>query len=139
MTRLIQVLLVEDHLILQRCTKGLLKNRGCEVIVVGAKQAALSQIKSVNFDLLLVDIGLPDGSGWEVVEYCRESIDSQNSLTPIVVVSAHVQPSETEKYRQKYPSLEVIQKPLSKEKLCRILSTYCLEKGENDTSIRQNT
>ena len=123
MTRLIHVLLVEDHLILQRCTKGLLKNRGCEVTVVGTKQAALSQLKSANFDLLLVDIGLPDGNGWEVIECCRESSDSQNPLTPIVVVSAHIQPNESEKYQQQYLSLEVIQKPLSEEKLHRILST----------------
>ena len=138
MTRLIQVLLVEDHLILQRCTRGLLQNRGCEVTVVETKETALNEIQSGTFDLLLVDIGLPDGSGWEVIEYCRESSDSQNPLTPIVVVSAHIQPSESEKYQNKYPSLEVIQKPLSEEKLCRILSTFRLENGENDTSVGQN-
>ena len=105
MTRLIKVLLVEDHVILQRCIKGLLENRGCEVIVVGTKEDALKEVQSRIFDLLLVDIGLPDGSGWEVVEYCRESMDSQNPLTPIVVVSAHVQPSESQKCRQKYTLL----------------------------------
>jgi len=125
-----EILLIEDNLILQRCEKLLLQNRGCEVIAVSTKQAALNQIKLVIFNLLLVDIGLPDGSGWEVIEYCRESSVSQNSLTPIVVVSAHIQPSESEKYRQKYPSLDVIQKPLSEEKLCRILSTYSQENDE---------
>ena len=138
MTRLIQVLLVEDHAILQRCTKGLLENRGCEVIVVGTKETALNEVQSRIFDLLLVDIGLPDGSGWEVVECCRESIDSHNSLTPIFVVSAHIQPCESEKYREQYPSLEVILKPLSEEKIYRIFSNYRLENGENDTSVREN-
>ena len=138
MTRLIQVLLVEDHLILQRCTKGLLNNRGCKVTVVGTKEGALNEVQSRIFDLLLVDIGLPDGSGWEVIEYCRESSDSQNLLTPIVVVSAHIQPCESEKYQQKYPSLEVILKPLSEEKIYRILSTFCLGNSESDTSVRQN-
>ena len=126
MTRLIQVLLVEDHLILQRCTKGLLNNRGCEVTVVGTKETALNEIQAGTFDLLLIDIGLPDGSGWQVIEYCRESSESKNSLTPIVVVSAHIQPSESEQYQKKYPSLSVILKPLSEEKIYRILSTYCL-------------
>ena len=70
MTRLIQVLLVEDHVILQQCTKGLLKNIGCEVIVVVTKETALNELQSRIFDLLLVDIGLPDVSGWEVVECC---------------------------------------------------------------------
>ena len=134
-----EILLIEDNLILQRCEKMLLQNHGCEVMSVSTKQAALNQIKSVIFDVLLVDIGLPDGSGWEVVEYCRESINSQNPLTPIVVVSAHVQPSESEKYRQQYPSLDVILKPLSEEKIYRILSTLILDDGENDTSVRQNT
>ena len=108
----------------------LLQNHGCEVMAVSTKQAALNQIKSVNFDLLLVDIGLPDGDGWEVIEYCRQSMDSQNPLTPIVVVSAHVQSSESEKYRQQYPSLDVILKPLSEEKITRILLTYSQENGE---------
>lgn len=124
-----KVLRVEDHLILQRCTKGLLKNRGCEVTMVGTKQAAFNEVQSRIFDLLLFDIGLPDGSGWEVIEYCRELCDSQNRLTPIVVVSAHVQPSESEKYQQQYPSLEIIQKPLSEEKIHRILSLYFSVKG----------
>ena len=98
----------------------------------------MNAVQSRIFDLLLIDIGLPDGSGWDVIECCRESSDSRNPLTPIVVVSAHIQPSESEKYQQKYPSLVVIQKPLSKEKLCRILSTLSLDDGENDTSVREN-
>ena len=53
MIRLIQVLLVEDHLILQRCTKSLLENRGCEVTVVGTKEDALNEVQSRIFDLLL--------------------------------------------------------------------------------------
>ena len=138
MIRLIQVLLVEDHLILQRCTKSLLENRGCEVTVVETKEDALNEVQSRIFDLLLVDIGLPDGSGWEVIEHCRESTDSQNPLTPIVVVSAHIQPSESEKYQQQYPSLEVILKPLSEEKIARILSTHSQENDEYGTSVREN-
>ena len=133
-----EILLIEDNLILQRCEKMLLQNRGCEVITVSTKQAALNQIKTVIFDFLLVDIRLPDGDGWEVIEYCRESIESQNRLTPIVVVSAHVQPSESQKYRQKYPGLEVILKPLSEEKITRILSTHSQENNEHGTSVREN-
>ncbi len=132
------ILLVEDNPIIQKFTRQCFERKGYQVTVAGTKQAALNQIQSVIFDLLLVDIGLPDGSGWQVVEHCRESSKSQNPLTPIVVVSAHVQPSESEKYRQQYPSLEVILKPLSEEKLCRILSTLSMDDGEDDTSVGEN-
>jgi PAS domain S-box-containing protein len=67
----LRILLVEDHRDTQRTFSRLLTHFGHEVLTAGNKQRALELIGSGNIDVLLCDIGLPDGSGYEVVAHAR--------------------------------------------------------------------
>ncbi|MEO6046823.1 MAG: ATP-binding protein, partial [Candidatus Kapaibacterium sp.] len=69
-----RILLVEDHADTRRTIKKLLESRGYEVKDVGAIADALDAAASapVKFDLLISDIGLPDGTGSELIAKLRE-------------------------------------------------------------------
>jgi PAS domain S-box-containing protein len=56
---------------MQRTLSHLLTHFGHEVLVADNKQSALELLASGNIDVLLCDIGLPDGSGYEVVAQAR--------------------------------------------------------------------
>ncbi len=62
-----RILLVEDNNDTLKIMKLLLKKLGFEVITADCVKAALELGSSQQFDLLVSDIGLPDGSGWDIM------------------------------------------------------------------------
>ena len=67
----LRVLIVEDHSDTRRTLSRLLTHFGHEVVAADNVHRALEIIGSGDVDVLLCDIGLPDGSGYEVVSQAR--------------------------------------------------------------------
>ncbi|MFZ9262432.1 MAG: response regulator transcription factor [Chitinophagaceae bacterium] len=78
------ILLVEDEENLQEALKLNLELEGYEVSCVGDGSAALKKIKEEYFDLILLDVMLPEVDGFDV----SETIRLQNIDTPILMLSA---------------------------------------------------
>ena len=58
-----RVLIVEDHTGSRIALAGLLERRGYEVVSAASRTAPLQCAAAGHFDLLISDIGLPDGNG----------------------------------------------------------------------------
>jgi PAS domain S-box-containing protein len=68
-----RVLLVEDHLDSREFMQSLLESDGHVVEAVRSVEEARARIAAEGaLDVLVTDIGLPDGSGWDLVVYARE-------------------------------------------------------------------
>jgi signal transduction histidine kinase len=63
-----RLLLVEDHEDTQQSLTRLLQRRGYEVRVAGSLKSALAVAPDYNFDVLISDMGLPDGTGLDLME-----------------------------------------------------------------------
>jgi PAS domain S-box-containing protein len=63
----LRILLTDDHEDTRRILTRMLKKRGHEVEGANTVAAALLQLRARPFDLLVSDIGLPDGSGYELM------------------------------------------------------------------------
>ena len=70
-TRAQRILLVEDHADTREVLDRLLSSLGCTVWAVGSVKEAIDLSDRESFDLLVSDIGLPDGSGLDVMNYVR--------------------------------------------------------------------
>jgi CheY-like chemotaxis protein len=68
----LRILLVEDHVDTRDMMARLLRLLGCQVTSVGSVADALSAAGTHQFDLLLSDIGLPDGTGFDVMQNLRD-------------------------------------------------------------------
>lgn len=66
-----RILLVEDHESTARITTRLLRSLGHEVVTTDCVADALEKAKEAQFDLLISDLGLPDGSGHELLRKIR--------------------------------------------------------------------
>jgi CheY-like chemotaxis protein len=66
-----RILLVEDDAVTAVVLARLLRGAGHQVVAAGTVQTALATGMSQPFDLLLSDIGLPDGSGLEIMRQLR--------------------------------------------------------------------
>ena len=65
--RALRILVVEDHGDTSRLMARLLQGHGHDVRVAEGVQTALSAAQQQDFDLLISDIGLPDGTGIELM------------------------------------------------------------------------
>ncbi len=69
----IKLLLVEDHVDTARALFRLLENRGYDTETVSSVATALEKIERGKFDLILCDLGLPDGTGIDLIKKVRRT------------------------------------------------------------------
>ncbi|GLB30636.1 DNA-binding response regulator [Lacrimispora amygdalina] len=80
-----RILLLEDDISLVDGLKYTLKRNGFEVDLVRTMKEALSHLPQINtYDLLILDVTLPDGTGFEVCEKVRK----QGNQIPIIFLTA---------------------------------------------------
>ena len=77
------ILIVEDDLSMRRVLQSALGAQSYEVLEAGGVQEGLQLFEQRAPEAVLLDLGLPDGEGFELLERIRET-----SETPIVIISA---------------------------------------------------
>lgn len=82
------VLLVEDDYLIKKISVILLKQLNCIVDVASTGKKALEYIKNTQYNLILMDIGLPDIDGITVTRKIRQSANLNQSV-PIITLTAH--------------------------------------------------
>jgi CheY-like chemotaxis protein len=68
MAKKARIVVVEDHATTARALKMLLETQGYIVTVADGVRSALNAVKNSVFDLLICDLSLPDGSGWDLMK-----------------------------------------------------------------------
>ncbi len=69
----LSILLVEDHQVSRVALSHLLKRRGYLVSEAGSLQEARQRLSETRFDFLISDVGLPDGSGCELMKSLKHT------------------------------------------------------------------
>jgi CheY-like chemotaxis protein len=108
----LRLIVVEDHADTAEGLKKFLKAVGYQVFVATDMTSALSLASAVEFDLLLSDLALPDGDGWELMK--RLSADRRIRA---IAISAHSSPADMQRSAEA-GFIEHLPKPLCPEKLC---------------------
>lgn len=105
------ILVVEDHAHTARSLELYLRMRGHQVFVAPDANSARTLAAEVNFDLLLSDLGLPDGNGWDLLEELR-------TRRAIKAIAMSGYDSDADRERSKAAGfLEHLAKPLTSERL----------------------
>ncbi len=100
-----KILLVEDNEVNQQVASELLEKAGLTVTVAENGREAIQAVKASRFDLILMDIQMPDMDGYEATKAIRayetgkgqESNLSPVSFTPIVAITAHAMSGDRKK------------------------------------------
>lgn len=78
-----KVLVVDDDESVREAVSKVLKEEGYEVVLTADGNEALKQFATHKIDLLLLDLGLPIKSGWDVFE----QITTENPFVPIIIIT----------------------------------------------------
>ena len=127
------ILIVDDDHLSQMATKLLLNNFGCQVTIASNGEEAMKYIKKGRFDMVFMDIGLPDISGFKVIDSIRSSLDNVNNNLPIVILTAHNDLSSFNDVSDFIADIHT--KPVSNELCESILAKYLLKKLEGESIV----
>ena len=95
----LRILLVEDNKLNQLLASKALSDWNCIVDVADNGLIALDKLSKGDYDVILMDIQLPEMDGYEATRYIRSSFPPPKCLVPIVAVTAHAMQTEAQKCR----------------------------------------
>jgi CheY-like chemotaxis protein len=95
--RRLHLLLAEDNVVNQRLAVRLLEKRGHTVVAVGNGQEALAALRQQRFDLVLMDVQMPEMDGLEATAAIREHEKQSGSHLPIIAMTAHAMQGDRER------------------------------------------
>jgi two-component system, sensor histidine kinase and response regulator len=87
--RPLYILLAEDNAVNQKLAVRLLEKSGHAVVVASTGKAALTAWKRERFDLILMDVQMPEMDGFEATAVIRQAERLTGGHTPIVAMTAH--------------------------------------------------
>ncbi len=113
--RLRRVLVVEDDAVHRDVTCRLLAAGDVECVPVGTAAAALEELGRSTFDCMVLDLSLPDRSGFELLE--EMSQEEQYSFPPVIVYTGRSLSREEEERLRRFSSSIIIKGARSPERL----------------------
>jgi len=132
----LRVLLAEDNLVNQRLGMRLLEKRGHSVVVAGNGRETLAAFESGGFDLILMDLQMPEMDGFEATTAIRERERESGNRVPIVALTAHAMKGDREKCLAAGMD-GYLTKPIRPVELDGVLDTYIArQKGAAEESER---
>ena len=84
-----RILLVEDNTVNQLVALRLLEKYGHTVTVAANGRKALEELGKKSYDLILMDVQMPEMNGWEATQAIREKEKSTGGHIPIIAMTAH--------------------------------------------------
>ncbi|QKW57004.1 response regulator [Stenotrophomonas sp. NA06056] len=110
-----RLLIVEDDNDLRRNLELLLGRDQLQIAAVGTLAAAVEQLSTVTFDCMVMDLSLPDGSGYDLLEHMAGNDDV--GFPPVIVYTGRALSREEEQRLRRYSKSIIIKGARSPERL----------------------
>jgi CheY-like chemotaxis protein/signal transduction histidine kinase len=117
-----RVLIVEDDPVQRDAVGKLLSSGDVETIGVGTAAECLEQLKHQTFDCMVLDLSLPDASGFSLLETL--SRDGEHAFPPVIVYTGHDLSADDEQRLRRYSSSIIIKGAKSPERLLDEVSLF---------------
>lgn len=118
--RKLNILLAEDNPVNQKVAIHLLQKKGHRVTVAENGRQALEILEKEKFDLVLMDVQMPEMDGFEATRQIRQREQSSGEHLPVVAMTAHAMKGDREKCLEAGMD-DYVAKPLYPEELYRVI------------------
>jgi signal transduction histidine kinase/DNA-binding response OmpR family regulator len=118
--RRLHILLAEDNVVNQRLAASLLERRGHRVTIAANGREALAAIERQTFDVVLMDVQMPEMGGFEATTAIRERERGGGARLPIVAMTAHAMKGDRERCLDAGMD-DYLTKPLDSRRLCLLV------------------
>jgi len=135
--RQLDILLAEDNVVNQLVAVRLLEKCGHKTTVANHGGEALAALARKRFDLILMDVQMPEMDGFEATRQIRENEAGTGHRTPIVAMTAHAMAGDRDRCLAGGMD-DYLTKPVQREELFRVLKwaeTLELQASSDDTVV----
>ena len=126
-----KILLVEDNAINQQVATELLEQAGFVVTVANDGKQGVQAVKTSEFDLILMDIQMPEMDGHEATQMIRK--EPGLDTLPIIALTAHAMAGESEKCLNSGMN-DYLSKPIKIQELYAVLTKW-IKPGERSAPV----
>lgn len=120
----LKVLVAEDNIINQRLAVGMLSSLGHTGVVVGDGEKALKCLAKLKFDLVLMDVMMPNMDRLQALAAIRQQEQATGAHLPVVMATAHTEPGDAARFKRAGAD-GYLAKPLDAEQLRLELARLC--------------
>jgi CheY-like chemotaxis protein len=122
-------LVVDDHPINRLLVRQILKNnwKNCEIVEADNGLKAIEALRKQDFDVILMDMVMPEMDGIEATRALRLNFDQPMRDTPVLGLTANVNPQDLERFAEAGVSAVVL-KPFDATKVCALVEEMLREK-----------
>ena len=120
----LRVLLAEDSVVNQKLAIGLLEKHGHTVVVAANGKEAIAALTSQEFDVVLMDVEMPEMDGLEATAVIRVQEKQTGEHIPIVAMTAHAMKGDRERCLEAGMD-EYVSKPIRAQQLFETLASVC--------------
>lgn len=132
--RIYHILLAEDNIVNQKLTVRMLEKRGHTVVVAKDGKEALVALENELFDLILMDVQMPEMDGLEATAAIREKESATGEHIPIIAMTAHAMRGDRERCLE-IGMDDYISKPVNVEKLYEIIEALAPAHSNFETEV----
>ncbi len=126
----VRVLLAEDNSTNQKVALGLLKKLGVPAEAVANGAEAVEALKSIPYDLVLMDVQMPELDGYEATAQIRDPKSGvRNHEVPVIAMTANAMTGDRERCLQAGMN-DYVAKPVNPQALSEVLRKWLPEKEE---------
>ncbi len=133
----LKVLLVEDNKINQLLAKQILVGWGVNVEIANDGFEAIAKLQRRSYDLILLDLQMPEIDGFEVAKFVRKTIKPPANEIPIVALTADAF-TETKIRTQEAGMNDFITKPYQQRDLFRVLRKFSNPEEEKYFQLQES-
>ncbi len=135
--RAMRILVAEDNAVNQRLATRLLEKRGHHVVVVGNGREALIALEKDTFDLVLMDIQMPNMDGMEATTKIREREELAGGHVSVVALTAHAMKGDEELCLAAGMD-DYLTKPIRPQELDKLLAKFAQRIPDRRTVLLHN-
>ena len=119
----------------QRVALGILEKRGCTVVIANNGKEAVQAVATQRFDLVLMDVQMPEMDGIEATELIRRSEAARGEHTPIVAMTAHAMKGDREHCLDAGMD-DYLTKPVNSQELLKTMARLTSAKCDSPNTAR---
>jgi two-component system sensor histidine kinase/response regulator len=134
----LRILVAEDNPINRAVAAGILEKQGHILTHAANGQEAIAALTSEGFDLVLMDVQMPEIDGLEATCRIREMEKTTGHHTPIVAMTAHAMTGDRELCLASGMD-DYISKPIDKEKLLEVIARVFKSSSVDSSELKSRT
>jgi signal transduction histidine kinase/CheY-like chemotaxis protein len=132
----LRILIAEDNLVNQRLATRLLEKRGHYVVLAGNGREAVTAFEKEGFDLVLMDLQMPEMDGFEATAAIRKKEKRTGNHVPIAALTAHAMKGDREKFLAGGMD-GYLTKPIRPQELDDLLDSYVARRMKAAEEVKE--